>query len=203
MSEVLNIQVIKGNGTVAINPAEVHGDVWSHVVVAGLKVVINGGASKVTATTYPDEAERQAEAMRIAQERVTKMLDGTLKIASPKGTKTTNEPAAVMTEARRLAKNLVKEMIKEAKEKISQYSASDITQAANKLIEQHPELISQAKENLAAQRTPKIKATLSIAPDEKKIKAAKEKAAKAKATKAAVAAKAAPKATVPVHHTAQ
>jgi len=55
-----------------------------------------------------------------------------------------------MTEARRIARQIVKDQIKAAGEKVSHYTAKAITEAANGLIEADPTILETAKANLAA-----------------------------------------------------
>ena len=132
---VFKVPVVKGKGMVEIDTDKVPPRVWQAVVEAGLKALVNGGTSKITKATYEDEEELKAAAMEKAQERVQQMLDDTIKIA---GTKAAGSKAsgAVMTEARRLAKNFVKDQIKKAKGRIADYEPKEITAAANALLAQ-------------------------------------------------------------------
>jgi len=128
--------------------------------VAGLKVLVNGGTSKITKSTYPDEAELATVAQAKAEERAAEIIAGTLKVAGSKAKGKT--PAKVMTEARRLAKAYIKDQMREQGLKISHYDAKEITAAANDLLESMPELIAQAEANLKAREETPVATKLDL-----------------------------------------
>ena len=61
-----------------------------------------------------------------------------------------------MTEARRIAKNIIKDMMKRDKIKVSHVPAAEITKAANALLAVRPELVTQAEQSLAERKAIKI-----------------------------------------------
>lgn len=130
-------------------------EMFSIVVMEGLKAVANArmtskaGPGAVTKLEGEDLKKAHACAMKIAQENITNLLAGDLK---PKGTKAAKSDLTreVATEARRLAKELVKDVIRNAGGKPSRVAAKDITAAANAMLEgpSGPEIIAKARENL-------------------------------------------------------
>jgi len=159
-----------------------------HVYIAamreGLKHYANRGMSKITKKEYPNPEELKAAALEQGKKNMEAILAGNIRIVGqPKAGKI---PGAVMTEARRLARNLVKDEIKRAGLKVSHFEAKEITKAANAILENDDSLIKQAQENLEKRAaTPvkiDIKGLIKESPD--KVKAAEEKKAKARATAA-------------------
>jgi len=179
---VLSIPITKGKANIEIETGDLPDDVYQEALLQGLKVLLNRGASKITKETYPDAAELVAAAMAKANEQVELVKTSKIKFTgASKSTK--KESGAVMTEARRLAKNVVKDAIKANGGKISHYEARDITAAANELLKADASLIEQAKANLEALEAKPtavdIKSLISVSA--KKVAQADAKKAKAKA----------------------
>lgn len=148
---VVNIVVIKGKGTVAIDTDALPDAVYQAALLIGLKDLANKGMSKITKTTYPNEEELKAAAMAKATENAEAIANGTIKLP---GTKSASGkvPGEVMTEARRLAKAIIKEQMKAAGLKVSHYPAKEITAAANALIESDATIIATATDNIAQRK---------------------------------------------------
>lgn len=144
----LNVPVTKSKGVVVINTDNLPDEVYKEALLQGLKVLVNRGMSKITKATSKDEDEMKALAQTQAEKNVEAIMAGKIKFSS--GTKAKRASGAVMTEARRLARNLVKDEIKRSGGKISHYEASEITKAANALIDADPELLKMAEENIKA-----------------------------------------------------
>lgn len=180
----LNVPVTKGKTTIEIDTEKLPDNVYQEALLQGLKVLANRGASKITKETYPDEDEMKAAAVAKAQEQVEALYEGKVRITGQK--KAAGASGAVMTEARRLAKNLVKDGIKAAGMKVSHVESSVITKAANELLnsEQGPGLIEQAKANLEERSKVKLGIDIkSLVHESPKLKAkAEERKAKAKET---------------------
>ena len=195
MAAVLNVPITKSGKTVEINTDDLPDTVYQEALLQGLKVLANRGMSKITKVTYPaaDELKDAAQAKALAN--VEDIKAGKIKFSGAKKAKTSG---AVMTEARRLAKNLVKDGIKEAGGKISHYEAKEITAAANELLndaEQGPVLVAQAEANLAERAKTPIKVNVSaIKISPKKVAAAEAKKAEKKPLSAKQAGKVAPRA---------
>lgn len=195
---IFKVPVVKSKGSVDIDYDSIPNDMLRAVIEAGLKVVLNGGTSKITKSTYPDEAELRAAAQAKAEERGAELLAGTLKTAKSKAAGKT--PAKVLTEARRLAKAYVKDQMREQGLKISHYDAKEITAAANNYLEDNPELIVMAEANLKArEETPiatklDLSALMKVNPDKvKKATEANEKKKVLSAKQAGLIAKSKPK----------
>lgn len=201
---MLKIPVVKGAGSVEVDTDAETGiqeKYYEAALTAGLKVLVNGGASKIVAPTNKDDAAAMATyhaaAMAKAQERVKAMVSGTLNLrgrsAAVKG-----PSGEVMTEARRLARQAVKDALKAAGQKVTHYSAADITQAANVMLADDspaegepgspdyksagagPALIAMAEAAIAKRKEKPTKVDLSfLKPDAKLVAKAEEtKAAK-------------------------
>lgn len=180
---VISVPVTKGKAAIEVELDQLPEDVYREMCIQGMKVLLNRGMSKITKETYPDEEELKAAANAKAAENLEACKEGKIRFTG--SAKTKGISGVVKTEAMRLARGIVKDEIKKAGGKISHYSASDITAAAKELLEASPELIEQAKANLAEREKTPVKINISAIPvDPKRVKAAEEKAAKAKAAKA-------------------
>lgn len=151
---ILNIPISKGKDSIEIDTDLLPEDVFVAMLTLGIKTHLNGGMSKITKETYPDEEALKVAAMAKAAERLEDLKSGNLKAAKSKASG--KVPAAVMTEARRIAKNMVKDEIKRSGGKISHYAASEITKAANALIDADPSIIEAAKQAIAAREAAPI-----------------------------------------------
>lgn len=174
----INVPVTKSKGVVEIDTDAIPTEVYAEALALGLKTLVNRGTSKITKTTYPEEAELAAAAQAKAEEQVKAIMSGNIKFSGSKAKSKLG--GAVMTEARRLAKNLVKDAMKAKKIKISTVPASEITRAANHILEgeQGPAILDMAKQNLAEREATKLTVDIStlVQPDAKLV--AKEEARK-------------------------
>ena len=147
---ILQVPITKGKGFIEIDTEDgeaLPSEVYKEALLLGLKELCNRGMSKLTKASFNgDEEALKAGAMAQAEKNVEAIAQGKIRFLGKKAK--TGESAAVMTEARRLAKNLVKDGIKAAGMKISHVEAKDITAAANELLANDPSLIEQAKANL-------------------------------------------------------
>jgi hypothetical protein len=161
--QVVNVPITKGKTTLAVSIDDIPADVWAEVILQGLKVLLNRGTSKVTKETYPKADELAAKAVETAQAQLELVMTSKIKFTG--GKKKSGATGAVMTEARRLAKALVKDELKRAGIKISHVEASEITKAANAYLEtaKGAELIEQAKKNLADREKVSIGDTINVA----------------------------------------
>lgn len=153
---VLSIPVTKaGNKTVTVETDQLPERIYVSALTKGLHNLLNGGATKLAnakdGKTDEEKAEFAAAAIAKAEERIAAMYANTLKLGREAAVK--GPSGAVMTEARRIARDLIKQMIKDSGGKVSHYAASEITKAANELLadpEQGPGFIAMAEENLTA-----------------------------------------------------
>lgn len=143
---IFKVPVVKGKDTMDVDTDELPEAVFREIVAQGLKVLLNRGTTKITKTQYPNADELKTAAMAKAAEQLQAMKDGKIRIM---GTKADKASGAVMTEARRIARNLVKDEMKRQKIKVSYVDAKDITAAANALIAANPDIVEQAKATLA------------------------------------------------------
>ena len=107
---VLQIPITKAGATIDFDTNDLSEEMYVLVVTEGLKTLLNRGASKITKETYPVESERKEAALVKAAEQVEKVKAGDVKRG---GKAKAKESAKVMTEARRIARNAVKDAMKE------------------------------------------------------------------------------------------
>jgi hypothetical protein len=164
-------------------------DLPEHVYIAfmreGAKHYLNRGMSKITKKEYPNPEELKAAALEQGQKNMEAILAGNIRIVGQ--AKASKVSGAVMTEARRLARNLVKDEIKRAGLKVSHFEAKEITKAANAILENDDSLIKDAQENLEKRAKTPVKVDIKglIKESPEKVAAAEAKKAKAKASAAA------------------
>ena len=178
-STLVSIALKNAAGVIEVDTAKLPDDVYREALMQGLKVIAERGMSKMTKEAYPVEDERKAAIKSKAEANVEDMYAGKVKITGAKTVKKAS--GAVMTEAMRLARNLIKDAMKANKIKISTVKASEITKAAKTYIETNPGIITTAEANLKArEETPitlDIKSLIKVDPE----LVAKDEAKKAKA----------------------
>jgi len=154
---VLNVPITKGKDTVTFQTDDLPEEVYGEALLLGLKELANRGMSKITKASTKDEEELKSLAMAQAEKNVEAIMAGKIRFLAKKAK--TGEPAAVMTEARRLAKNLIKDAIKASGKRINAVEPKDITAAANDYLQsdQGKALIDQAKVNLEERAATPIK----------------------------------------------
>jgi hypothetical protein len=185
VSTALKIPVVKAKTFIEVETGELPEHVYREALIQGLKVLVNRGMTKLTKEAYPEPAKLQEAAMAKAEETVQAMYEGKIRIMG--GAKSDKVPREVMTEARRIARNLVKEELKRSGVKVSYVESSEITKAANALLADQPAILKQAQEEVERRQATKVKIDISTIPlSEKRIKAAEAK----KADKTLSAAKA-------------
>lgn len=180
---ILSIPCVKGKKSVDIHTAKLPESVYREALMQGLKQILNRGMTKITKAAYPVAAELEAAAMAAAALTVEAMYAGKTKIMMT-GAKVAKASGAVMTEARRIARNIIKDELKAQKIKISHVAAKDITAAANALIAENPDLIKQAEASLAAATEKRTKVGEAIGKLAKAIPIDAKKVAKIEADKA-------------------
>lgn len=177
---IVKIAITKGGDTIEVDVNALPQDVFREAIMQGLKTILNRGMSKLKKT---DQGTPEA-AMKIAQENLAKCMEGKIRFTAGGKTKADKLDREVKTEALRLAKAIVKDAIKADGGKISHYSASDITTAAKAYLEDNPETIELAKENLERRKAAPVKvASIKIKADPKLVAKAEEANAKRKANK--------------------
>lgn len=194
---IIKVPVTKAKGQVIeFDTAAIPEDVYLEALALGMKVLVNRGTSKITKVSFSgDEAKLATAAMAKAQEQVELINTSKIKFTGGKTKKAAG--GAVMTEARRLAKNVIKDEMKKAGLKISDYKASEITLAAQKYLdgEKGASILEMAKANLDARSN--LDSGLDIAAlvtADPKLVAAREAKKKDKPLSAKQAGKTAPRA---------
>lgn len=194
-TDVVNIRIIKaGNKKIPVDVSQLNDQMFKMVVEAGLEALLNTKMSKVKSGKALEELDDKAKAefldmaMEKAEENLAKLYDGTFKKGRAATTDASGKKidAKTMTEAMRLARNVVRDGIKAAGGKISHYAASDITEAAKEILANDPSILEEAKANLAKRTATPAKVDISalIKPSPKLVKAAEAKAAEAKEERA-------------------
>ena len=204
MAEAIPIKVAiaKGGGTVEVLTTDLPDEVYAVVLSLGLKDLMNRGMTKIKSPknlTGDDAEKAKAAAMEQAEKNLVNLKAGKLpRIAGVATAKDSKIPGVVMTEARRLARNLIKDEIKATGGKISHYEAKEITNSANVFLttEEGKVLLEQARANVdarnkAVEEKPKatladLEAKLGISVSAAKVKEAEAKKAKSKAAGDAV-----------------
>lgn len=182
MAKIVQVPVTKAKTTIDIDVEAIPQNIWDAIVAEGLKAFVNKGMSKIMTKGLEgdDLSKAQEAALKKGQENVAAILDGSMKIPGQKKVK--GASGKVMTEARRLARNIIKDEIKRAGGKVSHYEASEITKAANDYLETEAgkALIAKAEETIKEREaTPVAAGILS------KIKVSDKLVKKAEAAKAA------------------
>jgi hypothetical protein len=175
-STTLKIPVVKAKGFVEVSTGDLPEHVYREALVQGLKVLVNRGMTKLTKEAYPDPEKLKEAAMEAAEKTLQNMYDGKIRIMG--GAKSDKVPREVMTEARRIARNLVKEELKRSGIKVSYVESSEITKAANALMAEQPAIMRQAEEEVERRAATKVKIDVKSIPlSQKKIKAAEARKA--------------------------
>lgn len=180
------IPVTKGKANLVIDVEALPPEVFQEAVYQGLKVLLNKNMSKITVAKLEGEALEAAKdaAMVQAEKNLKDMNEGTIRLSGkPKAKKASG---AVMTEARRLARNLVKDEMKREGIKVSHVEAKEITRAANEVLadaDMGAKLMAQAEANLKA-REEEAAQSGALKSVTKSIKTSPKLVAKAEADKA-------------------
>jgi colicin import membrane protein len=156
----LQIPITKAGKTafIEVNTADITegGDMTEEVLrealVQGLKVLLNRGMSKITKESFAGDTEKMnAAAMKKAEQTFADMRENKIRFTGSKPKKEVT--GEVMTEAMRLARNLVKQGLKDEGIKIAHVDAKEITKVAKELLAERTELIEQAKATVAARKS--------------------------------------------------
>lgn len=158
VSKILTIEVRAKCGTVDIDPEKIGNEMYEYIFKAGLDAVINKvGMSKIaTGITKLSGAEAdkaKAAVLKQAQENVEAIYAGTLKGARAKS----KVSGAVQTEAMRLAKAQVKQLLRDNGYKIGAFDAKELTAYAKSVLEANPDLLKKAEANLAERAAMPVK----------------------------------------------
>lgn len=188
MGDMIRIPIAKGGkgaifeiDTDDLNEAfESNGNLMMLLVTEGLKVVLNSRMSKLAAPSKLEgkaAEDNKAAALTKAAENYSDFKSGKLS-KKTSAAKAEGVDRAVMTEALRLAKAVVKNEIRKAGQKPSLVAAKEITEYAKQFVEADPSYIEQAKDNIAALKAKAdaavVETPLNIKLDPKLVKKAEE-----------------------------
>ena len=188
-TSIVSVFISKAKASLDVDISKLPDDVYNEVLQKGLQSVLGRGMGeiKVGALEGAELEKAQEAALEVAAANLEKCYAGEIRFMAAKKTKVKGKER---TEAMRIAKQIVKDQMKAEGLKISHYSAKEITAAAEQVLADNPEILEQAKENLARiekERSSKVKINLksTMKTDPKKVAAAKEASEKKKAATAA------------------
>jgi hypothetical protein len=171
------VPVTKAKTTLEVHTGKLPEHVYRAALDLGLKALLNRGNTKFTKEAYPDPEELKAAALAKAEETLEAMYQGRIRVPGGKGS-SDKVPGVVMTEARRIARALVKEEMKRTGIKVSHVEAKEITKLANALIASEPSIVEQATEEVEKRGAKRIKIDVSAIPiSQKKVQALEAKKA--------------------------
>ena len=203
MARIFKVPVDKAipGTTIDVDLDSIPDDYIDYIYVHGMTAIINAGKttkaaalSGITKLSDADKAKAYARSMAISEKNLADLYAGKFAIKKSKGKKASDAdglPKAVQTEARRIAREMVRDDIRAAGGKVSHYSAADITKVADQYIADNPAIVEKAQANLAAVKDTaahmtKVNIGDFIKPDPKKVaeaEANKQAAAERKAAK--------------------
>jgi len=148
----IQVPVVKAKTTIEVDLSKLPDEMYKRALAEGLKVMLNGGMTKITGKEIPDEEKRQEAAMEVAEARLEQIYNNELRSGRGATAGKSKESGEVMVEARAIAKKLVKEAIKRQGQRIGAYTGKEITAYANEYLaqpESAADIIKQAKEAIA------------------------------------------------------
>jgi hypothetical protein len=187
----------------AIPGVEQNSEAWDYVILRGLMAIAEdnkatkaAGLTGLTKLSGAELAAAHARSLEISKKNFADLLAGKVKAKRGKSASSDETlPREVQTEARRIARGKIADFIRARNLPQDAYTAKQKTEAADAYIKANPEVVAQAKANVAAAKSIKQPEgiefsldSLGIKPDEAKITAAAEKKAAAAAKKAEKAA---------------
>ncbi len=185
---------LKGGGELEVQ-ADIIGKLgdtsYDEILFLGLKAALSKGLDKAVGVVKGLSADQlevaKAKGVEKAKANLEALISGTAKTSKKKAVKTDR---ALQSEALRIAREMVRNGLIAAGEKVSYRPLSEITLAAKALIEANPTILEMAQANMdaAANATKAVSEKLAeivktVKPSDKLIKAAAEKKAKAAADK--------------------
>jgi len=150
-ANIIRVPITKGGGYVEINADTVPIEVYQAALELGFKEMANRGMSKITVKGLEgtDLAKAREAAMKKGEENAEAIRTGKVRITGAKAASTSKVSKALQAEARRIARDVVKDELRKAGKKISHYKAAQITKAADELIAADPSFLEQAQRNLS------------------------------------------------------
>jgi len=155
-ANIIAVPITKGGGTIELNLDTIPIEVYQAMLELGAKELMNRGMSKITVKglSGTDLEKARAAAMAKGAENAEAIRTGRVRLPGRKAATGSKASKAVVAEARRLARNVVKDELRKAGKKISHYTAKAITEAADALIAADASFVKQAEANLASRVAP-------------------------------------------------
>lgn len=124
-------------------------EMYEEAIKLGLKAMLNRGMDKIQVAKLEGDKlkEAQAAALAKAQANLAAIKGGTIRKTAAKAAKVTG---VLNTMAMMIARNMVKDGLKDKGFKVSYYPAAEITVAAKALLEAQPSILEMAKAQLEA-----------------------------------------------------
>ena len=124
---------------------------FRYIIQQGLEAIVNSvGMSKllpgITKLEGADLEKAKDAVRKQARANLEDIKKGTIKLKGARSA--VKVEGAVQIEAMRLAKEMVKDLIRNSDQKIGAYKASEITSAAKNVLEANPDLFAKAQANL-------------------------------------------------------
>ncbi len=178
---IIDVNVPKAKTKLKLNWDALDLDTKLAIIQAGVEKIVQASTTKATKADYPDEKQLAEVALSMATKKLEEIQEGKWKPGRRAST-SGKVPGVVMTEARRLAKNIIKAQIKAANQRISDYEPKVITEYANLYLQDHEELIAQAQKSIEDSKKLAEKAAVDVsAIPVSAVKRAKNEARKAEA----------------------
>lgn len=155
-SSLLAVPVTKGNGFINIDTAAVPQAIYEAALLIGFKHMANMGMSKITGLKGMNDTElakAQADAMKVAEKNLAKIMNGTIKLPGIKAKSDGKTPKAILDEARRMAKAKVKALLKEKGYVLKTIPAKELTAAANAFVTANPSILKDAEAAIEARNS--------------------------------------------------
>jgi hypothetical protein len=134
----MNMQVAIGkNITLEVDFANMPQASLDHIMYIGARNILMDSHASITATDYPDEAERMAAATAMAEKKLAALMRGEVRAAS---SRVVADP--VQAEAMRMAHAIVAAKLRADGKKVKDYEPKALREAAAKLVT--PELLKKA-----------------------------------------------------------
>ena len=158
VKQVLTIDIRAKCGTVDVDVEKLPIEVYEYALKVGLEAIINKvGMSKIatgiTKLTGKEAETAKAKVVEQAQKNVAALYDGSIKGMGGK----TKRAGVVNTEALRLAKAMVKELLRSNGYKISAFDAKELTAMAKEVLAANPDIYKKAEANLAERAATPVK----------------------------------------------
>lgn len=154
MAETIQLWCPKAGRYFEIDPSQIPIEVYTEALQKGLESFMNRGMTKILTAGLEGKELNDAreQAAEVAEANVEKMLKGEVRLRG--STRSASKAANALerkanTLALQKARGLVREAMKRNGIKVSYVKASEITSAAKVYLADHPDMVEEAKAELA------------------------------------------------------